>query len=161
MFSGHNREIAHMNSQWPWPKRLVQAPGSQNSQHRGEKEGTIPPLADELLEFDSCWEKRTQFSLQVWPLVGCSVIGSTSKNFWTTQIGLLIGLKWERAQNWVGISVDVDLGVSLDESEYEYNLEIETPFLFLNENSELCCRIVCFVIIKYQAKAILFLTALN
>lgn len=131
MFSGYNNEVAHMNSQWSWPKRLVQAPGSQNSQHRGEKVGTIPPLANELLEFDSCWEKRSQFSLQVWPLVGCSVIGSISKTIWTTQIGLLISLKIEKEHKIEWVEVWMWLWeMSLDESKYEYYLEIETSFLF-------------------------------
>lgn len=30
----------------------------------------VPPLAEELLTIDSCWEKKHQLSLKAWLLVG-------------------------------------------------------------------------------------------
>lgn len=34
------------------------------------KSDQIPTVAEELLANDGCWERRSSFSLRVWPLIG-------------------------------------------------------------------------------------------
>lgn len=49
--------------------RLMQVQGRQNPSMKSRDECKLPPLAEELLIFDICRERKSQFSLRGWPPV--------------------------------------------------------------------------------------------
>lgn len=72
VLSRHNRAVAHKKSQqsWQhagdfWKPKLDKIPAwSWRVCHE------IPPLAEQLLVFDSWWKRESHFSLMMWPQVG-------------------------------------------------------------------------------------------
>lgn len=72
LFSQH-KAVIHMNPQELWQhEQLFHKLKPDKYPNFGGGKGTqeLPPLAEELLANDSCYEKERQFSLRVWPCVG-------------------------------------------------------------------------------------------
>lgn len=115
---------------------------SQTRAWRGGRQGvgTISPLAQELLPFDSCWE-RDCVSLNMWSLLGPPHFrsGPTPKSSWAMRIELQ-GFKSEhkKAWNWLGREVRVkaiglgrSLGVLKLIKIYCMKFSIKIPFKFI------------------------------